>query len=653
MSEPTALGALGGRISRHTAIYASGNITTFVMGIANLAVLTRVLEIEEFGQLALLLMLAVLLTILYNLGSLQGAFLRVFGSSGDEDVDDAAEDEAPGGDKRQALGSAIVLTALVGTLGTAIVVPFAGDISTLLLGHPGEADAVVVVAVSAAFGSVWRLLNNVLRYERRPVAFVSLSSVRPVLVLACTIPLVTTGHGVLGAVGGVALGSALSVCVALVVTKPSWVFALRRADVDTFFRRGAIFIPIVLSFWVLHNADLYLVSAFASDSSVAMYRVASRIAVGASYFVSAFLMAWGPLGRTSLNQAVLRERSRGEATAAIFTWFSFVCLWLILSLAVLADVLIRVAPAAYGGAAPLIPVIGFAFLVFGAFRIANRGASFPGKRQLYARLAVGIAISFVVIGLVLVPVLGGYGAALGQIIVFGVGTLVLFRQAHRNETPLALDWSRVLRAFAVALVLLGVGLAAGPALGPWRVAVDLAAVAAFPVLLVIVGAVSREDARGVVAFASQARPRRDRAGAVLRGLVPADRRVLARLLRGGDPPAAVALSEGLDQDALFRRTVEGLRAAAGVGEPHPLDGRLGRYLLVPGAVAERDVLARSLWKATCRRSTSTRSRTSCTGCARRRRGRGRRRSPMRLRRPSRSRARSRRASAVPGPTAAR
>ena len=48
---------------------------------------TRFLGPAEFGQLALLLVFAAFLTVFYNVGTLQGTFIWVFGSAGEEDVD--------------------------------------------------------------------------------------------------------------------------------------------------------------------------------------------------------------------------------------------------------------------------------------------------------------------------------------------------------------------------------------------------------------------------------------------------------------------------------------------------------------------------------------------------------------------------------------
>ena len=52
-SDGPALLRLGGRLSGQTAIYASSSIATFFFAMVGVAVLTRLLTLEEYGRLAL------------------------------------------------------------------------------------------------------------------------------------------------------------------------------------------------------------------------------------------------------------------------------------------------------------------------------------------------------------------------------------------------------------------------------------------------------------------------------------------------------------------------------------------------------------------------------------------------------------------------
>ena len=222
-------------------------------------------------------------------------------------------------------GSALVLTVGVASLGTLAISFGAEWLAQLPLGLSSDAEALRWAAVCGATGAVWRLLLNVPRYERRPRLFLGLSITRPVVVVGLSIWLVSAEPTVSRALIAMAIGNAAVCVIALAITVRQLPPRLRSRR-----HRGH------LQPWrLLHPGDRRVLGHpqrrplpgvdLLLDAEVARYRVASRIASGVSYFVSAFLMAWMPLSRTSLYEAVSRERGLTEATARILTYFMIAC----------------------------------------------------------------------------------------------------------------------------------------------------------------------------------------------------------------------------------------------------------------------------------------------------------------------------------------
>ena len=112
-------GRPGARADARHAIYVIGAVIGFVLALVSIAVVTRFLAPAQFGQLALLLIFAAFLTIFYNVGTLQGTFLWVFGSAGEEDVEDDSGESSQAGTKRKALGTGLIITvAIITVVGT-------------------------------------------------------------------------------------------------------------------------------------------------------------------------------------------------------------------------------------------------------------------------------------------------------------------------------------------------------------------------------------------------------------------------------------------------------------------------------------------------------------------------------------------------------
>jgi O-antigen/teichoic acid export membrane protein len=594
-----ALRMLGVRLGRHTAAYGVSGVIAFAFGIANLAVLTRFLSLQEFGELALLLLLAAALTILYNLPILQGGFSWVFGAGEEEVADD---EDAGTGEKRRALGTALILTVLVGVAGTGMIVACSGLIGEILLGSGEHFDEVVLAGAAGALGSVWRLVSNVPRFERRPGAFIALAAVRPVLVLGVSIPLVAAGYGVEGALVGVAVGTLAAIVLALVATRRSYEFAFDGSHARAIVGRGWVYVPMLLSIWVAQNVDLYFVSLFAADDDVARYRVASRLGAGMSYFVSAFLVAWTPLTRTPLGAAAERERGSPEVTAAIATYFFVACMWLTVGLATLSDVVIKVAPASYAEAAPLIPLVALGFVAYGSYVVVYRGARIPRKRTVFVGLAMLAAVTFLVTGPLLVSWFGSYGAATAQLLAFALSTAILIGLSQRGEAPIPFDWGRMFGAAALAIALVAVAKLSAEALGEAGTIAGLVTIALFPLLAVVLGIVPAEHMSSLVRLLRR-EGRREAPGSSpwlvdgLRELNAPERALLDSAARSKATTKELAAKLNVGEEAAAERVVAALRRLGGFGWATRLDPQIGRYLLSRAAVAERDQQARSLWRS--------------------------------------------------------
>lgn len=588
---------LGVRVTRDTAIYVIGATITLLLALVNVAVITRFLDPAEFGELALLLTLAALLTVLYNLGTLQGIFMWVFGASGEEEVDEEAAESATGS-KRRALGTGLVTTLVIAAMGTAAVAAIAPWMAELVLGEGSEADLILLAAASGAGGAVWRLVSNILRMERRPRAYIVLNTVRPVLVLGTAIPLVATGGGVEGAILGTALGSWLSVVVGLAVTWRNFELALDRTDVAMILRRGATFVPVIICFWVAQNIDLFALSKFAPDTEVGLYRVAGRFGAFLSYFSSALFMAWTPLARTPTFAAAQEARGRELLGGTFLTYFVLGGALLVLALTVGADLLVRIAPASYADAAPLIPLIAAGFLAHGLLVALYRVSKFKRKRAIYTGCAVLSAAVFLAAALLLIPWLGAYGAALSVIVGFLTGAGALAYASQHGRTPLRIEYGRIAAGIAIAGGCLLLARLLGEIAGPWRPVVEVAALVAYPVLLAASGVVPREEMRGIWAVLRRGITRRrpDRDLAATLATRPSDE--VALLRRGAAARWQLGRMSAIpdfDPNTTPARLVRIVRALGGAEGSSEQDQQIGEYLICDLPIADRDALARLLW----------------------------------------------------------
>lgn len=588
--------ALVARLATHTWLYAFGSFLTLAFALVNLAVLTRFLSVAEFGRLALLFLFAAFLAVVYNLGSLQGSFMWVFGSSGEEEHDEA--DQASVGHKRQALGSAVALTAAISAAGTSLTMLAAPLVADLLLGTPESEGAVRWASLSGGLGAVWRLLSNVPRLERQPGRFIALSAARPVLALCFVVPLAATGAGAEGILAGVAAATGLSIVLAFVLIRRSHAFALRTSDVRQIVRRGRVFVPLIAALWVVQNADLFLLSRFAPDAEVGVYRVASRIGSVASYLIAAFLMAWGPLQRSTAFTAAEEVNGPMELAGRFVTYFCFAGFGLILVMAEAAEWVVRAAPPSYAGAAPVVPLVAAGFVAYGIFVAAYRASRFPHRRGWYIGLACLAAGLMLPLSLVMIPWLGAEGAALAVVVAFVPPIAIMMYRSQRGPTPIELSWLPIAVTGASAVFLIA-GARLIPDDGIWQVT-TIAVVVAYPSVILAAGFVPRHY---LVLLWRAGRRRLTGAGPRhhekrrLRSMSLNDRTVLQLLLRDGQTRTDVAVATRIDEPELPSRLVRALRAVEGRSDRSQHDDAIGEYLLSSEPPAARDQAARRLLTA--------------------------------------------------------
>jgi O-antigen/teichoic acid export membrane protein len=592
---------MGGKVTRDTAIYVLGTLVVGPFSIVSMVVLTRLLAPSAYGELAVLFVVAGLLTTLYNVGTLHGTFMWVYGSSDGEEGDEGDADSAITSAPRRAMATGVAMTLVVIAIGTGVLCLLAPMIAhAFFQSVHAKPSAVRWASASAGAGSLWRLTVNVFRMERRAISFGVFNALRPLFVVGGTVPLVAAGFGVNGALAGTALGSLAAATVCVAVAHRSYALAFAWSDAREIARRGVVVVVPVLCLYTIHNGDILILSHFTSAHELGIYRVASRLAVIPSYFASAFLMAWSPLERGLLFTAAYRHNGQERTRATMLNYYLVAGLTIVLALDVAANGLVLLAGPSYRVAAPLIPLLSLSFVGYGAFIVLVRIFRLPQRHLLWYSLSALLAATLDIgASIVTIPLLGAYGTAVAELIGLGAGCLLWLVVVSRVEkvTP-PLDFRRLAGVGAILAILATIQLVGARLWPAGRAEVLALMVVAFVTLLLALRVVPREHLRPLLRLAKHAAG--GRIGMHdpthrLAGLEPDRRALLASLLRDRTPLAIAAERLGRSERELRRELVATLRELSHSGAPHDeLDAEVGSYLLSAEPEAQRDQVARRL-----------------------------------------------------------
>ena len=576
-----ALTVLSRRLAPRGAAYALGSVIGAALALVQLVVLTRILPIDEFGNLAILLFFSGLVTLIVRICGVQGTLVSVFrgADEGDDDVMDDVVPDAPAAD-RELLGTGLALSLLLTAALTLVALVAAEPLDRWLISS-GEPRAITWAALAGGLEGVWRLLHSVPRYERRPSAYVALDVLHAGLRLGAAIALVEAGFGLAGATAGLAIGSALSLLPALAVSGHRFRLSLDRSYARLLLVRGRPLALIAIGFWALRDTDVFLVSRLLPSSDVALYRAASRMALPVAYLSSALLLAWGPLTRGPLRGALHRQRAIVAAGARLATYYWLLALMLIVGLTLASPALVHLAPPDYAAAGPVIPYLAVATAVHGAFVMIYRTVRLPEKARLLRRLLVAMVPLYAGLVLLLIPPFGLPGAAGATTATALVGAAVLLRRSQTGKDPLPLPWARLGLASTLAgacLVFTAAPWSGRRRSGAPRASSRFRCSWCGP-------ARSHGETRGPCSTSRvESRP----CAEPVPELAPDDLVLVELLAWRRRSLAEVAVQLGQPEEVVLERFVAVLRATARVGSPTPLDGEIARYLLDARTVNARD-----------------------------------------------------------------
>ena len=299
-----------------------------------------------------------------------------------------------------------------------------------------------------------------LRAQQRLRDYLVLNAISAGATAAFTLTLVVGfDAGVPGWLLAVLLANLVAVMAAL------WIVPWRRPrPFDQHLVRGTLLlglplVPHFLGYWALQLADRAVLAGIVSIATLGVYTLAATLSLPALILVQGLGQGFMPTYAAAATSDVERARLPSVVTIQA-VGVLVICLVVALLGPSLVDI---VAPAAYHGAAPLIPwiVLGYAFL--GLYGIPMMGLSLGMGRTQFVWIITAVAAT-VNLGLVyvLVPTYGILAAAIASAIGYLVLLLAVGWHSRSPLNPVRYQWNRLLRAVAVvATVYTGATLTTG------------------------------------------------------------------------------------------------------------------------------------------------------------------------------------------------
>jgi len=430
------------RLFRHLVVYGSADAAALVINTFLLPVFTRVLSLEEYGVLALILVLEAFLKVLFRWG-LDTSFLRLH------------YDRTSAERQRELAGTTAVLLLAADGLLLACLWVASPWISGWLFGTTSEAWVIRTLALNMFVSTFHFLPLTQLRIEERSRAVAGWSVVRSFGTIAARLFFVV---GLRWSVLGFMVAD-LVVSVVLIVglwptlaRMTAWRFSWSAAR--ELLVVGLPRVPHGALHQVTGMADRFLLGMYLSLDQLGLYSIGATVASTLKLYPVALTTAWTPLAFEAMKRPDAPEFYARTATYAFAVLAA-----LATGLVLLGDPLIRIlTPSPYHAAAALIPllVLGFtiqacANFISTALQIAKHIVPFPIITLVAAAVSVAANV-------LLIPVMGAQGAALAS----AIAQLALFAATWwfvRQVYPIPYERTRLSKIAGVAVVISLAGMA--------------------------------------------------------------------------------------------------------------------------------------------------------------------------------------------------
>jgi O-antigen/teichoic acid export membrane protein len=475
-ARPRSLGSQLFELSRHTAIYGIGGLTSRFLAVLMLPLYTSYVSVGDYGRIELLMSLMAVAVVVIRGGANFG-FIRFYFLD-------------KGADYRRGLIRTVFWAQMTySTLVLALCIIFASEIARWLNvtwrpGLQGSGTSLVVATAVLLWVNVnYAQMTNLFRAEQRSVAF----SIATLVNIGITVPLtvllvVVYKEGPLGIIVGNLSGTLVVFVALLGYRREQLGLQFDRTLLHSLNRFGFPLMGAALATWVMNFGDRLMLAKllhghYALDQ-LGQYSLANKIGSAMVLLFTAFQVAW-----PAFAYSIEDEDEAKRTYSYVLTYLMFVAAWAAVGLSLFAPWIVHflARKPGYWPAAEAIPALAFSSVFFAGFIVVTIATGRSRQTQFnWVATTSGAVLNFT-LNLWLIPAYGMLGAAYATLAGF-ILIMALRTWNAQRVYPVQYQWRRVTVLLLMAGLLTGIGKAM-----PHSLALAFVLTAAYPLVLAPLG----------------------------------------------------------------------------------------------------------------------------------------------------------------------
>lgn len=404
------------QLGKESIVYGFGGVASRFISFFLLPVYTRVFNPSEYGIIDVIATVTMLATILLTAGIDTALSYYFYQKPSTED-------------RKKTINAAAFYSFAINSLLAVVVWIFAPEICQLLFKTSTYAIYMRIAILAIPFSSLVTLNLNVLRLQRKPWAYLSLSLPQVLLSVLLNIYLVVIlDVGILGVFTTNVVVSLLTLLAGLFINRQY--FSLRHIDLPRLrlvIRYGLPLVIAGISMWSISYLGRYFLLHYESLDQIGIYSVGLKIAAVVAIVTQAFRLANAPF-QFEMSSSDEAPEVYGRTLTYFILGTSFICVPVALYA---RPVLQLLTTEAYFEAYRVVPFASYALIVYGVSQLVGVGLLITKRTGVTGILTAVGALANVVYLFVLVPMFGIIGAALATLLAQSTIVILKFIFAQR------------------------------------------------------------------------------------------------------------------------------------------------------------------------------------------------------------------------------
>ncbi len=430
-------------LSKETLIYGTNTIIGRFLNFLFVPLYTNIFAPGEFGIIANIYAYIAILNVFFTIG-LESGYFR-FASTLEE------------GNNKENFTHPFLGIFINSLVLSGILFIFAGNLNTLFLVDESRIHLIRYTAVILYFDAISIVPFAYLRLQHKAVLFVSLKILNIVINVSLNFILILVlKWGIESVLISNIIASVVTFLTVCPIIYRNISVSFNKNLARELLKFSLPYIPAGISSNLVQVINRPMLFAITGDAnSVGIFQANYKLGIFMMLFVSMFEFAWRPFFMQNFKLPEAKKLFSKIMTIFVIAGsFIFIILTLFIEDIVKIPLLGRgtLVGKAYWSGLVIVPVILFAYLLYGMYINLMAGIYIKKKTKYLPFITGGAALTNIVINLLLIPSLGIFGAAVSSLLSYLAMLIGIFLVSQKYY-PIQYEYSRIITVFVIIGVI--------------------------------------------------------------------------------------------------------------------------------------------------------------------------------------------------------